>query len=483
MKTSILATLSSALLLLVGCGGSSTGNTPPSAQSPSTTNAPVFIAGVLEQGATGLTWNQRPLDTRSAQVTMNGEAVAADALRPGMPISGTAQARGQDLILEKAEVHTAIEGPLEAVDHDTLKVLGRSVLLTRNTVLADDQGGGRFGDLHLEDLHPRDGLVVFGVASSGAQIEATRIERHGGGLENRVDVRGALQGLDLAGSRFQLNGTLVNFGMAQVVGTLAESAPVEVQGVLAGGVITASRVKVEDPAADVPQGEAELRGSISLLDPAAKTFRLLAFTIDFSGAAVSGTLVNGGWVQVHAVHGAGQALDQLTATTVKVEDPALPAVGEEMSGILMSVDPAAKVISLGSMSFWFDDSTALQAEGMPLALSSLQSGAQVEIHFDPARSNAAGLAYAFRIQVEDSPEPAGTESKAEGSIAAFDPASMSLSLGGVTVKAGPATTYHRKQGADLTAAEFWSANRNGAKAEAQGTVSGTTLTARRIELK
>lgn len=485
MNTTTFATLGTAFLLLTGCGGSSSGSSSPGASASAPAAPPqVFLAGVLEQGAAGLSLNQRPLDVRGAQLTFDGQAAGPEVLQPGMPLSGTAKAEAGMLKLEKAEIRSEVRGPLDAVNHDAFQVVGRTVLVTAKTLLVDDQGGGKFQDIHVEDFHLRDDLTVFGTGRGGTLVEATRIERRGRGAETEVQVRGTVQGLDPAAAMFLLDGTRVGFGSAKVTGSLAEGVSVEVQGLLAGGAITASQVRVETPAQGGPQGEAELRGRLSNLDAAAKTFSLLAFTIDFSQASVLGSLANGEAVQVHATGIAGQP-DRLTATIVKVEDAPAPAVGEQVTGALVSMDLPGHTLSLGISSFWWDGATTLQSKGMPMAFSDLKPGDLLEIHFDSSRRNAAGLPYAFRVQAEEAPSsaPANPSSAVEGLVGAFEAASRSFTLGGVTVQAGPATTYHRRKGADLTTAEFWSTNRNGAKAQAQGVQTGSTLLASRIELK
>jgi hypothetical protein len=483
MKRAILASLGTAVLILTACGGSPNGSAPSATPAPASPAPAIFVAGVLEQSGSGFRMNQHLLDVREAEVTFNGLPSSTDALRSGVTLSGTATAQGQDWRLRKVDIQSQFQGPLEAVDHDLLRILGASVVVTGQTALSEDQGGGRFKDLRLEDLHLQDDLTVFGVRSSGSQLEATRIERHRQGSENQVETRGTVLALDPAAARFMLNGTRVDFRTAQVEGSLAESVEVEVRGILAGGAIAASRVKVEGGSTAAAQGEAELLGTISDLDSAAKTFRLLTFTIDFSQATVVGTLANGAWVQIHATHQAAQPVDRISATTVKVEAPAQPAVGEESRGILLSVDLAARTFSLGTSSFWVDEQTIIGAGGMTLALNGLQPGAELEVHFDSTRLNTAGLPYAFRIEVEELEGSSEMESSLEGKVGSFDAASMSFALEGVTVKAGAATVYQQKRGPDLSASDFWSTDRNGAKVEAKGSRMGTTLMATRIELK
>ncbi len=485
MRHLALASLGTALLVLSACGGSSASGTSSTSPTPppEPPAASIFVAGVVDGNGSGFTLNDRVLDLQGARLTLNGQAADLASLKPGMPITGTAQPQAATLKLEKVEAHSEIEGPLESVDHDTLRILGQPVRITLRTRLAEDHGNGSEGQLHLEDLQAQDDLRVFGVKGSGP-LEATRVERrHGPSGDARIDLRGPVQGLDSAASSFTLNGTAVGFGQAQVVGLLVEGAQVEVQGTLAGGTIAATRIVVEDGPSEPAHPEVEVRGPLSGLDLTAKTFRLLAFTIDFSTATITGTLAGERWVQVHAIQLAGQPAGRLSATRVKVEDEAPPAVGEEILGLVDTLDPANRTLGVGGNSFWMDDQTDLRSKGQPAPAGSLRVGSRVEIHFDAARKNPSGFAYAFRVQIQDPPEPAAPEVQAEGSIAGFDPGSMQFSLGGLVVKTSAATVYHRKGGADLTAADFWGSNRNGAKAEAVGTRSGSSLSASRIELK
>ena len=485
MRHLALVGLGTALLALSACGGSSgsgtssTSPTPP----PEPPTATIFVAGVVDGNGSGFTLNGRVLDLQGARLTLNGQTADLSSLKAGMPITGTALPQVGTWKLEEAETHSEIEGPLESVDHDTLRILGQPVRVTLRTRLAEDRGSGSEGELQIEDLHAGDDLRVFGV-KGGGPLEATRVERrHVPAGETRISARGPVQGLDSSAFTFTLNGSRVEFGRAQVVGLLVEGAQVEVQGSLAGGAIAAARVVVEDGQPDPARPEVEVRGMMSGLDPAGKTFRLLAFTIDFSTASVTGTLAEGRWVQVHATQLAGQPAGRLSASRVKVEDDALPAVGEALLGVVDTLDPVNRTLGVGGSFFWMDDQTDLRLKGQPAPAGSLQVGSRVEIHFDAAKKNTSGFAYAFRVQIQASPEPAGPEGQAEGSISGFDSGSMQFSLGGLVVKTSAATVYHQKGGADLTAAVFWGSNRNGAKAEAVGTRSGSTLSASRIELK
>ena len=295
-----------------------------------------------------------------------------------------------------------------------------------------------------------------------------------------MELRGAVQNLDTATFVFFVNGTKVDYHSAKVSGVLAAGVWVEVQGSLAAGVVVADHVEVIAAQAAMPLPQAELHGTISALDTTAKTFLMLGITIDYKTAVVEGTLANGRWAEVHAVQTPGQPAGQLTATHVNVESPHPPASGKELEGTIDFLDTTAGIVGVGGIRFWIDKDTTIFMDDKAGTAADLKLGLKVEIHYDPARTNPAGQAYAFRIEIDVEDETAAKG--VEGTISGFDAIGMQFTLAGVTIKT-TLTTEFRMQDQLLLPAVFWGTSRNGARAEAVGTLTGTTLTATRIELK
>ncbi|MDP1831897.1 MAG: hypothetical protein Q8K67_07545 [Geothrix sp.] len=80
-----------------------------------------------------------------------------------------------------------------------------------------------------------------------------------------------------------------------------------IRGTLSGMNLAATWVKVETGLEDLPGSELEVSGTISGLDPVAKTFMLMSYKVDFSAAKVEGTLADGARVEVEGILGTGMA--------------------------------------------------------------------------------------------------------------------------------------------------------------------------------
>ncbi|MDE2606646.1 MAG: hypothetical protein KGL68_12075 [Burkholderiales bacterium] len=112
-------------------------------------------------------------------------------------------------------------------------------------------------------------------------------------------------------SRFSVNGIVVDASQAQVTGTPALGADVEVQGHVSAGVIVASSVKTQSEAALQAQ-PFEFIGPVSALDTTARTFSLKGQAFRYTGSTsisatpwttgatptvqVEASLVDGEWI-------------------------------------------------------------------------------------------------------------------------------------------------------------------------------------------
>lgn len=147
----------------------------------------------------------------------------------------------------------------------------------------------------------------------------------------------------------------------------------------ADGAITATRIEVKGT------GEAKIRGTVGNIDPAAKTFTLtvmpatatapaLAFTVDFSTAAVvpdAAALVNGAYIKVKsATTPSGTAL---TATKISVKKSGLDDADKaEVEGPAADFNPALKTFTVNgvkvdasgiSLPPGFADGSMIEVEG------------------------------------------------------------------------------------------------------------------------
>lgn len=288
-------------------------------------------------------------DESAASVTDDdGQALARDTLALGMvvQVSGGAIANAADgtprATATSVRAVRALVGPASAVDATAgqLRVLGQSVRVTADTVLAASLGGGLAGvttgqvlavwgfydDSQAAYLATRiapaaaaTGYRISGPVGAidakgftlGSQAFAGATAGLAPGSQVRLDVQpqrdadgrwvvsaqrpgdrppddrdgAGLDGLVSAvvsATRFVVDGVTVDIGAARVEGVVQVGAEVQVRGSLRAGVLAAETVSARG-------GEArsfELRGTLSQLDMAARRFTLRGITVSFGGAGV-----------------------------------------------------------------------------------------------------------------------------------------------------------------------------------------------------
>lgn len=193
-----------------------------------------------------------------------------------------------------------------------------------------------------------DGMVVRVQANPGARPLATRIEA-------LAEVRARVTSM-ASSSSFTAGGTQVAVNPSTVLANLgagiAVGAIVEVHGLRdAAGMVRATRVDGRPAGAGEPD---KLRGAISALDAAAKTFKIGAATVKYGDAmllppiAAAGALANGKMVWVHGTFDA--AGTTLTAVRVFLEDfkDFLPKPGDsdDVEGFVTELDKVAKTFKV-----------------------------------------------------------------------------------------------------------------------------------------
>lgn len=475
-----------ALTLSLACGGGM-GDGPAALQKPApAASTTVTVAGTLGGTAAAPRFNQQAVQSSSAAVTVNGQAATAASLQPGVVVVGKATRSGGGFTLQSVDVVQELRGPISAVDPAgaTLTVLGTRVTVNALTRLEQEGTGHTFTTLTFADFAVGDVVSVFGSRQADGSVLATRIEREAPGAPGQVELRGTATALDATAKTFMLGTNLVSYAAATVTGTLAEGARVEVEGTLAGPAITASRVHVEDGSEHHLEAEVEASGPIANLDTAAKTFTLLLLKVNYSAAVVEGALVAGATVEVE---GAMSATDPtlLLATKVEVHFPGMGngASDDEAKGPITALNGTDLTLSVGGITYWTDAQTLILDDDTATAFAQLKVGDWVEVRALTSRTNAAGQPYATRIEREaGAGAGAGMAMSLEGLIGTFSATAQSFVVGGQTVAVTASTQY--KQGhTTLTSAEFWGADRTGARVEVEGQPSGTGFNATEIRLK
>jgi len=265
------------------------------AAAPPPTVDVVALAGMVSGSPGALTYNRSPLLTGSALVTAQGRPSGPAKLRPGSVFQGTAVKSAQGYELLFAEVHHEVEGIIELVDlaASRLVVMGQNVLVGAQADIGEEGPAATSRSLQLAELKAGDRVEVSGFPGADGSIQATRIEHVPAPAEAGGTFHGLLDAIDPRAKTALAGGCLLSFAKAQVTGSLAHGARVEVQGSTIGGILVATRVKVETGLEELSGATLELCGPIRGLDPVAKTFHILSFRVDYGRAKVEGTLANG----------------------------------------------------------------------------------------------------------------------------------------------------------------------------------------------
>ncbi|HJV48244.1 MAG TPA: DUF5666 domain-containing protein [Geothrix sp.] len=374
-----------------------TQNVPPAAAG-----SQVTVVGALAGTASSLQFNGQAVDASNTTVTVNGQPGSTADLQPGVMLHGKGSVAGTSLHLSRADVRPDLCGPITAVDvaGSKMTVLGKVVIVDALTVLVQQGTDHTFTPLALADFKVGDPVRVFGSTQSDGSFLATRIERRSGSHEGE-ELRGLVSGLDATASTFMIGTITVNYGTATVQGTLANGARVEIGGTLSGTTFTATRVEVETDTEDDPGSAMELRGAITTLDTTAKTFSLLAFKVDYSAAAVQGTLVAGAVVEVEG-NLSPTAPDTILATRVEVrfDRHGDGASDEEARGMISAVSATDLTFTLNGTTYWTDAQTVFIKEDASFAFPDLKVGDAVEVRALSTKTNAAGQPYASRVEEE-----------------------------------------------------------------------------------
>lgn len=229
-----------AALVLSACGGGGGGGAS-SSLSPST-----VYAGPIS-GFGSVIVNGVRFDTvGSSMVDDDGNEITREDLRLGMTV--TVKGDADDSTLRGTATQLSLthgtSGVISTIDkdNDTLTLLGQTVTTDPATAY---QGVAAFDSLNVGDL-----IEVYGVIQADGSLLATLIEKKS--VINAIRLMGRMTGLDPQTSTFMVGTLVVDYGSANVTGTLAEGKLVKIKagaGALSGNVLTAESVKVAEGAA------------------------------------------------------------------------------------------------------------------------------------------------------------------------------------------------------------------------------------------
>ena len=327
------------VLVLHGCGGGvGTGGTGTFAQGPITGFGSIVVNGVHfdERAARIEDDDGSPRPASGLQLGMTVQVQAGPVSTLGAVATATASV---------VRVERALVGPASDVDAAAgrFTVLGQPVAATPDTVVDDRLAGGLagLGDADRVEVHgsfdvanagfvatrvgPAPAQAASQVAGPASQVDPVartlRIGSQtysfaslgGSGPANGAQVRLTLRGdRDSSGRwvvssqggagpapaegvqlelrslvqsvaspvRFTVDGLVVDASTARIDGTVTVGARAKVSGAMRSGVLVATRVSVESGGAQ----EFEIKGTVTALDAAARTFRLRDTTVGYARA-------------------------------------------------------------------------------------------------------------------------------------------------------------------------------------------------------
>ena len=492
MNTRIIGPLLALLTMLAmaACGGGTGGGggapigTPNPPPGGGGTPPPDPLLGINGGGA----WNAfGPLSTFGSIVVIGVRYEVDDAefLVNGQPATQAALAQGQVVFVvgnvdeggltgqaERVVYEHNLRGGVAAIDLNarTLTALGQEVQVGVDTIFGASIPVG-----DLTSLSTGDAIIVSGFVDSLGRIVATRIDRDA--APGTAELRGPVSGLDMAGSRFDINGLVVDYGSATLEG-FANGAPangdtVYVSGPepLAGEPLVASVVSWRAAGVDA-QAEDNV-----FIEGLVTTFRSAA---DFEVAGqpvlttddtvfVGASLARLGRDALVSVEGSLDGQRRLVAVRVEV----VPRADTEIEARIDAVDLEAGIIRMLGIDVHTTPRTRYEDDDddQPITLANLRAGDSVEV----AGFSLDGRFIAVRIERDDDSDE---QVEVEGPIGTV--AAPEFRIAGIRILTNDLTEFERDD-APLTAAEFF-AIALGRLAEVDGSWNGEVVVAEDVEL-
>ena len=310
------------------------------------TSAKILVNGTEATGNPGEDGNQ---------IALNNLAVGQVVKVTGTVDSGVARGSATQVTFS-ADVNGPING-ITTVDPSTkeLTVLGQSVIVDQDTKFAGTvpSTGKPFS---IDDVKDNMKVEVSGLTNAGGKLHATylKFEEESAQAQTQVDVKGTIQSLNT--STFKINSQTVDYvalnptfeGLPNDGADLQNDQVVEVEGIVANGVLQAQKISLES-------------GSGSLGGGDAQSADIEGFVTNFTSATTAFT-VNAQQVQTNAntVYVGGLAADLGAGVKVEVkgalQNGLLTAAkiifkdDVELEANVASVDAQAKTVTLAGLS-------------------------------------------------------------------------------------------------------------------------------------
>lgn len=326
---------------------------------------------------------------------------------------------------------TIAQGPINGFG--SVIVNGVRYSTTGAVITIDDQPGIE-SDLRVGQVVRVEGRLDAG----GTTGTATRISYND-------EVEGPIQVIDPAAGTLVVLGQTVKVGAStsfddrispRSLAGLAVGNQIEVSGLVnAGGVIEATRIELKAASAAV-----ELKGTVSSVDTVARSLRINAQQVDYSGAQLSnfpgGQPVNGDLVEVKgSVNGSGV----LVATRMERRSASLAGTTDdsaEIEGLVTRFVSAADFDVSGQR---VTTTASTVYENGTAANLALDANVEVEGGFD-----ATGRVVARKVQFRQR-----SDVEFAGPVEAVNASAGTLVVLGVTVRTSSLTRYEDQSSADL----------------------------------
>ena len=411
-------------------------------------------------------------DTSTAAVSVNGQNVAASALQVGqvVVVQGVLNANGTTGKAAQVDFNTSVQGPVAAADPvaSTLTVLGQTVHVNPQTSLASDAGGTP----SFASFTPGTLVEVSGFANANGDITATRVE-----LKTQVAaylITGVASSVNSASYVFSLNGALVNFSGATLIGFPGSQSVVTGDVVQiasapgrAVGALLATRVTLLTGATGGSGAHGAIDGDVTRF--ASPT----DFDVDGTHVTTNAQTVfqNGTAAQLAAdieiaAQGSFDATGTLVATTVQFAG-STPIL---VKGTVDAIDPTTGSLTVLGVEVMTNTATRFEDQSAapvsPFNLGAVAVGDFVEIHGSLTTANGVAAVLLTR-------EEPGGETELRGP--ATNAAAPSLTLLGVSALTSSTTRFSNSSENPITSAQFYAGAAGGAIIDLKGTLVGGVL--------
>lgn len=450
----------------------------------SSANGTVSLSGIVGGSENQPSLQGLAIDASGASISADGEAASVQKIQPGVELVGTAERSSDRIYLKNVEIRHKVKGSIDSINlnESYIDVTGIRVHINAITYLYKESQGD-YATLTPAELDVGDYVEVSGVSQPDDSILATRIEKKLQPSDHsKVSLWVRVWSLDTAAFTFTygLRTYNVDYKNANVKGSLSENAWVRVQGTRDGYSILARKVEAIEQNRLEPGTKIELNGPISNLDSTGKSFVLLGFSVNYATAQVKGNLKDGAWVEVKGNLDSSHTV-VAKEIEVKYERGGSGGYNGELKGPVSAVDPVGQTLQVQNQTLWADQNTLVTRNHTQVPFAEIRVGDWVEVKYDTTRTDTSGSFYAVRIELKDS-SPSYQERELKGLITDFDTTSRTFVVNGVQVTVTPTTRY-KVRDTYVSADIFWSTDRNWARAEAKGVLSGNLLEARKVEIK